>query len=132
MYEVERRVTQRQAMHCGPQVDDVALLTALPVEALEDVGVQVDAEGLAASVAAVQWARAALLGALSPQPAGQAHDCLASCLAGCCSSTAVPPCGASIVHTGATNAAPVAAPALVVALRPSVTGSHRSRAPPLG
>jgi hypothetical protein len=44
-----------------PQVDDVALGAAAGVEALEDVGVQVDAQGAAATVAAVDGTGTAAL-----------------------------------------------------------------------
>src|SRR5262245_57889916 len=53
LHEVECGVAQRQAAHGGPQVDDVALGGAAGVEALEDVIAEVDAEGAAAAVAAM-------------------------------------------------------------------------------
>ena len=65
-------------------------------------------------------------------PAGHTHDCLAACAAGHCA-------GAGELQTTATAAlvAPRSAP--VAALHPfappsaqTVTGAHRSRAPPLG
>src|SRR5262249_10166639 len=48
------QVPQRQAMQRRPQVNHIALVTALLVKALEDVGLQVDAEAAAATVAAMQ------------------------------------------------------------------------------
>src|SRR6187402_2300166 len=53
LHQVEGRVAQGQPLDGGPQVDHVALAAALPGEALEDVVVQVHAEGAAARVAAV-------------------------------------------------------------------------------
>lgn len=54
-------------MQRRPQVEDVALLSALLGEALEDVGFQVDAEGAAAAVAAMQRTRTAALWTLATQ-----------------------------------------------------------------
>ena len=64
MHEVDGCLTQRDSLDGGPQVDDVALLGTARQEALEDVLVEVDAEGLAplaaVGVLAVQrtWALA--------------------------------------------------------------------------
>ena len=58
----------------GPQVDDVALSPALRLEALENVGVQVHAEGAAATVGAMDWAGTApLRSAAARQPGRQAE-----------------------------------------------------------
>src|SRR5262249_20871013 len=62
LHQVERGLAQVQVVQGGPQVDDVALLLAARIEAVEDVLVEVDAEGAAAAVAAVGRARAAPLG----------------------------------------------------------------------
>jgi hypothetical protein len=43
-HQVQGRVAQGQTVDRGPQVDDITLLAALLVEALEDLLVQVDAE----------------------------------------------------------------------------------------
>ena len=48
-------------MQCRPQVDDVALLIAAAVKALKDILVEMDAEGPASAVAAVQRAGTAPL-----------------------------------------------------------------------
>src|SRR5262245_1685742 len=66
-------------MQRGPQVDDVALLATAGVEAVEGVAVQVDAEGAAASIAAVDRAGTALLRAGAAPTRGQSkvieHAC---------------------------------------------------------
>ena len=54
LHQVDGRLTQRQVVQRRPQIDDVALGPALLGEAVEDVGVEVDAEGAAAAVAAVE------------------------------------------------------------------------------
>src|SRR6516165_11793655 len=51
--QIHGGLTQAQAVQRGPQVDDVALVAARLVEALEDVVAEVDAEGASAGVAAV-------------------------------------------------------------------------------
>jgi len=55
----------------GPEVDDVPLLSALFVEALEDVGLEVDAEGPAPGVAAMQRTGTASLRTAATQPRRQ-------------------------------------------------------------
>jgi hypothetical protein len=65
-------------------------------------------------------------------PAGRTHDCLAACTAGCCAAAGGPQTTAT-----AATAAPRSAPVVAVhrVAPPSaqtVTGAHRSRAPPLG
>ena len=71
MHQVERRLAQGQSLDARPQVDDVALLTALLVEALEDVVVQVHAERPAAGVAAMKGTGAAALRVAAAQTRGQ-------------------------------------------------------------
>ena len=51
----------------GPQVNHVALLAALRVEALKHVVVEVDAEGAAAAIAAMDRTGAAPLRTAAPQ-----------------------------------------------------------------
>src|SRR5262249_61573951 len=70
-HQVERRRTQRQPVDRGPEVDDVPLLAALFVEALEDVGLEVDAEGPAPGVAAMQRTGTASLRTAATQPRRQ-------------------------------------------------------------
>src|SRR4051794_30506561 len=60
-HQVQRRGAQFQAVQRRPQVDDVALGGAAGVKAREGVGVQVDTQGAAAAVAAVDRAGAAAL-----------------------------------------------------------------------
>ena len=62
MHEVERPLDPEiLAMQRGPQIDHVSLLLATDAEALEDVFVEVHAEGAATTVRAMDWAGAALL-----------------------------------------------------------------------
>jgi hypothetical protein len=58
-------------MYTGPQVDRVPLPAATGLEALEDVLTQVNAEGAAPRVAAVQGAGPAPLQAAAAQPCAQ-------------------------------------------------------------
>ena len=58
-------------MQRGPQIDHVSLLLATDAEALEDVFVEVHAEGAATTVGAVDGAGAALLRAGAVQLRGQ-------------------------------------------------------------
>ena len=51
--QVQGGMSEGHAVQGSPEVDDVALLGAGGIEALEDVLAQVDAEGAAACVAAV-------------------------------------------------------------------------------
>ena len=60
-HEVQGRLTQILGMQRGPQVDHVALLLATGAEALEDVVVEVHAEGAAMAVRAMDGAGTALL-----------------------------------------------------------------------
>ena len=64
---------QVQVVQRRPQVDHVALLAAPRVEALEDVVVEVHAEGAAAAVAAMDRTGAAPLRAAAAQPRRQAQ-----------------------------------------------------------
>ena len=73
LHQVQRRLAQAQVMQLGPQVDDIAVLAARLVEAVEDVVIQVDAEGAAAGIAAVERAGTAALRAGPPQPGRQAQ-----------------------------------------------------------
>jgi hypothetical protein len=59
--KVEGRVAQGHALDTGSEVDDVAFLAAGGVEAGKDVVAEVDAEGAAAGVAAVDGTRPAAL-----------------------------------------------------------------------
>lgn len=59
-HQVERRLTQVQVMQRGPQVDHVSLLLTTRLEAVEDVGVEVDAEGAAAAASKPRGVRAGL------------------------------------------------------------------------
>ena len=61
VHEVQRRLTQVLVMQRGPQIDHVSLLLATGAEALEDVVIEVHAEGAATTVRAMDWAGAALL-----------------------------------------------------------------------
>lgn len=67
-----------------------------------------------------------------PAPAGHCCGCLGACLAGCCAAPAPQPPGVGVLYR------PGTARTIAVALdrgplvRSSVTGAHRSRAPPLG
>ena len=63
-------------MQGGPEIDDVALLVAGLVKAVELVVVEIHAEGSASGVAAVQWAGVAALwaGAGSGQKAQVLED----------------------------------------------------------
>src|SRR5271166_1351846 len=61
VYEVQRRLTQILVMQRGPQIDHVALLLAPGAEALEDVVIEVHAEGAAMTVRAMDGAGAAFL-----------------------------------------------------------------------
>ena len=54
--QIESRLPQGHAVHGGPEVDHVAFLAAGSVETVEDVFLEVDAEGLSAAVAAVERA----------------------------------------------------------------------------
>ena len=58
-------------MYTGPQVDHVPLPAAAGLEALEDVLTQVDAEGAAPRVAAVEGTGPAPLQAAAAQPCAQ-------------------------------------------------------------
>jgi hypothetical protein len=71
--EIEGGLAQGHAGDGGPQIDEVALLAAGVVEALEDVLFQVDAESFAPAVAAVQRTRATALGAAATQAGRQAE-----------------------------------------------------------
>ena len=59
--QVEGGIAQGHHLDTGPEVNDVALLAAGGVEAVEDVVAEVDAEGAAAAVAAMNRAGAAAL-----------------------------------------------------------------------
>src|SRR5262245_35861142 len=71
--QVEGGIAEGHAVDTGPQVKDVSLPAALPGEAVKDVLLQVDAEALAAGVAAVDRARAASLRAPAAQPGRKAE-----------------------------------------------------------
>ena len=60
-------------MNRRPQVDDIPLLATLFREALEDVAVEVDTEGSAAGIAAMQRAGAAPLRTRAAQPCRQSQ-----------------------------------------------------------
>ena len=60
-HEIKGGLAQRHALDASPQVDDVAFLAAVAIEAVEDVLLQVDTEGTAAAVASVDGAGAAAL-----------------------------------------------------------------------
>src|ERR1035438_4690135 len=60
-HEVQRRLTQVLVMQRGPQIDHVSLLLTARAEALEDVVIEVHAEGSATAVRAMDWAGATLL-----------------------------------------------------------------------
>src|SRR5215471_11075592 len=59
--EVEGGFAERHALDTGPQINHVTFFGASSIEAVEDVLVQVDAEGSAAAIAAVDRAGAAAL-----------------------------------------------------------------------
>ena len=63
-------------------------------------------------------------------PAGHAHDCLATCLTGCCGTASAAPPIAAIVLAPQAAPAPASTLKRVATLRPLATGAHRSRAPP--
>src|SRR5947209_18956354 len=65
--QVEGGFAQGHALDTGPEVNDVALLAAGGVEAVEDVVGQLDAEGAAAAVATVEGTGATALWAAAPQ-----------------------------------------------------------------
>src|SRR5262245_11970918 len=60
-HQVQRRLSQGQATHRRPQVEDVPLLPTLRLEALEHVLHQIHAERLPSSVAAMNRTGAATL-----------------------------------------------------------------------
>ncbi len=65
-------------------------------------------------------------------PAGHSHDCLAACAVGCCATAGGPQAPATAVIV-TPRSGPIAAPIHVAPpLAQTVTGAHRSRAPPLG
>src|ERR1019366_5919602 len=66
-HEVQRRLAQILVMQRGPQIDHVSLLLTARAEALEDVVIEVHAEGAATTVRAMDWAGAALLRACAVQ-----------------------------------------------------------------
>ena len=61
VHEVQRRLTQILVMQRGPQIDHVSLLLATGAEALEDVVIEVHAEGAAMTVRAMDGAGATAL-----------------------------------------------------------------------
>ena len=61
--QVERGGAERHATDTGPQVDHIAFLAAAGVKAVKDVLFQVHAEGAATTIAAVDRAGPAALGA---------------------------------------------------------------------
>src|ERR1022692_3127740 len=61
LHQVDGRLAQRQVVQRRPEIDDVALRPVLLGEAVEDVGVELDAEGAASAVAAVDRTGAAPL-----------------------------------------------------------------------
>src|SRR5947209_10226291 len=65
--QVEGGLAQRHPLDTGPEVNDVALLAAGGVEAVEDVVGQVDAERAAAAVATMDGTGTAALGAAAPE-----------------------------------------------------------------
>ncbi len=107
----------------------LAVAYAVALQAL--MLVAVDPFGGANAWSASPICAAAGGGGSAPQPAGHAHDCLASCLVGCCGAPALPACESRMVHADVTGPVLAAATVAAVGARPSVTGSHRSRAPPL-
>src|SRR5215471_12539631 len=61
LHEIKSGMTKGHTANTGPQIDDVAFLAAVGVEAVENVLFQVDAEGSATAVAAVDRAGTAAL-----------------------------------------------------------------------
>jgi hypothetical protein len=66
-HQIDCGLSQTQMVQCGPRVDYVALRTARLIEALEHILIEIDTEGAATSVGAVDrtgtsplWAGAAL------------------------------------------------------------------------
>lgn len=72
------------------------------------------------------------VGIPGPAPAGHGCDCIANCLAGCCSTAAGPPAGIAALDAPRSMQTVVAALAIVPILRSGAAVAHRSRAPPLG
>src|SRR5262249_17830210 len=54
LHQIQRRLPQRPAVNRRPQVDHIPLLPAALVETMEDVLVEVDAEGAAPRIAPMQ------------------------------------------------------------------------------
>jgi hypothetical protein len=73
LHQVNGSLAQGHLVQGGPQVDDVAFLGAGRALALEDVVGQLDAEGSAAAVGAVDRTGAAPLRAVAAQACGQAE-----------------------------------------------------------
>jgi len=73
------------------------------------------------------------LGADHSAPAGQGHDCLGACLAGCCCGAAAAPAPGVVSITYVSDAGQKLAAAIgtdPILLRNAI-GAHRSRAPPI-
>src|SRR5262249_61752903 len=73
LHQVQRRLPQRPPVNRRPQVDYIPLLPAVLVKAMENILLQVHAEGAAPGVAAMQPARTEPLPTPAPQPRRQAQ-----------------------------------------------------------
>ena len=67
LHQIESGGAHVQAIQSGPQVDHVSLFLTSRFEAMEDVLCQVDAEGAASAIGAVDRTGAAFLGAGAAQ-----------------------------------------------------------------
>ena len=72
-HQVERGLAQVEMVQRGPQVDDVPFFLAGRIETVEDVVMEVHAEGAAASVGAMDRTGAAFLRAWTAQARRQAE-----------------------------------------------------------